>query len=136
MQTQCVRILARTSMSARVQKATVATAVSACPSTPARLTWATAHLALRAVCMTALERCVCVCSNTVTHSSEQLKYTDCFDYGLPSTQSCCFPQAHCECLEGFEKFVEGKGCTIKDMCKPDSCHKYATCATVEPGTVE
>ncbi|XP_051746711.1 stabilin-2 isoform X3 [Ctenopharyngodon idella] len=45
-------------------------------------------------------------------------------------------KAHCECLEGFEKFVEGKGCSIKDMCKPDSCHKYATCATVEPGTVE
>lgn len=91
MQAQRVRILGRTSMSARVQKATVVTAVSACPSTPARLTWATAHLALRAVCMTALERCVCVCSNTVTHLSEQFKYTDCFDYGLPSSQSCYFP---------------------------------------------
>ncbi|XP_077090778.1 stabilin-2 isoform X1 [Siphateles boraxobius] len=45
-------------------------------------------------------------------------------------------KAHCECLEGFEKFVEGVGCSIKEMCKPDSCHKYATCATVEPGTVE
>ncbi|XP_056311873.1 stabilin-2-like [Danio aesculapii] len=45
-------------------------------------------------------------------------------------------KAHCECLEGFEKFVEGQGCSIIDMCKPDSCHKYATCATAEPGTVE
>uniref|UniRef100_A0A8C1QGI3 Stabilin 2 n=1 Tax=Cyprinus carpio TaxID=7962 RepID=A0A8C1QGI3_CYPCA len=43
-------------------------------------------------------------------------------------------KSHCECLEGFEKFVERKGCSVKDVCKPDSCHKYATCATVEPGT--
>uniref|UniRef100_A0A671QZY7 Stabilin-2-like n=1 Tax=Sinocyclocheilus anshuiensis TaxID=1608454 RepID=A0A671QZY7_9TELE len=35
-----------------------------------------------------------------------------------------------------KKFVEGKGCSVKDVCKPDSCHKYATCATVEPGTVD
>ncbi|KTF90195.1 hypothetical protein cypCar_00014156 [Cyprinus carpio] len=45
-------------------------------------------------------------------------------------------KSHCECLEGFEKFVEGKGCSVKDVCKPDSCHKYATCATVESGTVD
>uniref|UniRef100_A0A8C1K0B5 Stabilin 2 n=1 Tax=Cyprinus carpio TaxID=7962 RepID=A0A8C1K0B5_CYPCA len=45
-------------------------------------------------------------------------------------------KSHCECLEGFEKFVERKGCSVKDVCKPDSCHKYATCATVEPGTVD
>ncbi|XP_016412871.1 stabilin-2-like [Sinocyclocheilus rhinocerous] len=45
-------------------------------------------------------------------------------------------KSHCECLEGFQKFVEGKGCSVKDVCKPDSCHKYATCATVEPGTVD
>ncbi|XP_051974737.1 stabilin-2 [Xyrauchen texanus] len=45
-------------------------------------------------------------------------------------------KAHCECLEGFEKFIEGNGCSLKDVCKPDSCPKYATCVTVEPGTAE
>ncbi len=59
MQVQCVRIQDRTSMSAHVQKATMAMAVSACPSTRARQTWATAYLALHAVCMMVLERCAC-----------------------------------------------------------------------------
>ncbi len=59
MQTQCVHIQDRTSMSAHAQKATVETAVSACPSTHARQSWATAHLALHAVYMMALERYVC-----------------------------------------------------------------------------
>lgn len=45
-------------------------------------------------------------------------------------------KSHCECLEGFSQYVERMGCSIKDVCRPDSCHKYATCATVVPGTVE
>ncbi|KAA0720877.1 X-link domain-containing adhesion molecule 2 Fasciclin [Triplophysa tibetana] len=58
----------------------------------------------------------------------------------PSSSTRCVydgpGKSHCECLEGFSKYVERMGCSIKDVCKPDSCHKYATCATVVPGTVE
>ncbi|XP_056603572.1 stabilin-2 isoform X1 [Triplophysa dalaica] len=58
----------------------------------------------------------------------------------PSSSTRCVydgpGKSHCECLEGFSKYVERMGCSIKDVCRPDSCHKYATCATVVPGTVE
>ncbi|XP_017567677.1 stabilin-2 isoform X2 [Pygocentrus nattereri] len=45
-------------------------------------------------------------------------------------------KAHCECLPGFEKLVMGVGCSLRDACKPDSCHKNAYCTNVAPGTVE
>lgn len=82
--------------------------------------------------------CLCVCKhcNTLCTYLSHLNVQIALIMVCPSSQSCCFPQAHCECLEGFVKFVEGVGCSIKDMCKPDSCHKYAACATVEPGRVE
>ncbi|XP_062863681.1 stabilin-2 [Trichomycterus rosablanca] len=45
-------------------------------------------------------------------------------------------KGHCECLSGFDKLVMGEGCSVKDACKPGSCHKNANCTTVAPGTVE
>ncbi|XP_076861229.1 stabilin-2-like isoform X2 [Brachyhypopomus gauderio] len=45
-------------------------------------------------------------------------------------------KAHCECLQGFQKLVMGVSCSLKDVCKPDSCHKNAHCRTAAPGTVE
>ncbi|KAI5617948.1 stabilin-2 isoform X2, partial [Silurus asotus] len=45
-------------------------------------------------------------------------------------------KAHCECLDGFEKLVMGVGCSLRDVCKPDSCHKNAYCTTVAPETVD
>ncbi|GAA6102753.1 stabilin-2 [Tachysurus ichikawai] len=63
------------------------------------------------------------------------------DYGgCQSNSSRCVydgpGKAHCECLEGFEKLVMGVGCSLRDACKPDSCHKNAYCMTVAPETVE
>ncbi|TSK13306.1 Stabilin-2 [Bagarius yarrelli] len=63
------------------------------------------------------------------------------DYGgCQSNSSRCVydgpGKAHCECLEGFEKLVVGAGCSLRDVCKPDSCHLQAYCITVAPNTVE
>uniref|UniRef100_A0AAY5EJ47 Stabilin 2 n=1 Tax=Electrophorus electricus TaxID=8005 RepID=A0AAY5EJ47_ELEEL len=45
---------------------------------------------------------------------------------LSNSTGCVYDgpgKAHCECLEGFEKLVMGVSCSLKDACKPDSCHK-------------
>ncbi|XP_039999160.1 stabilin-2 isoform X2 [Xiphias gladius] len=44
-------------------------------------------------------------------------------------------KSHCECLPGFDNLSNG-GCSLKDSCRPDSCHKNANCTTVAPGRVE
>ncbi|XP_045899102.1 stabilin-2-like [Micropterus dolomieu] len=44
-------------------------------------------------------------------------------------------KSHCECLPGFDNLSNGD-CSLKDSCRPDSCHKNANCATVGPGRVE
>ncbi|XP_053506197.1 stabilin-2 [Ictalurus furcatus] len=63
------------------------------------------------------------------------------DYGgcQSNSERCVYDgpgKAHCECLEGFEKLVMGVGCSLRDACKPDSCHMNAYCTTVAPETVE
>uniref|UniRef100_A0A8B9K9U2 Stabilin 2 n=1 Tax=Astyanax mexicanus TaxID=7994 RepID=A0A8B9K9U2_ASTMX len=45
-------------------------------------------------------------------------------------------KAHCECLPGFDKMPIGVGCRLRDVCRPDSCHKDAKCTTTAPGKVE
>ncbi|XP_047431437.1 stabilin-2 isoform X2 [Mugil cephalus] len=44
-------------------------------------------------------------------------------------------KSHCECLPGFENLLNGR-CSLKDLCRPDSCHQNANCSTVAPGQVE
>ncbi|CAN9508355.1 unnamed protein product [Ophioblennius macclurei] len=44
-------------------------------------------------------------------------------------------KSHCECLPGFDKTSDG-GCSLKDVCAPNSCDKNANCSTVAPGQVE
>ncbi|XP_041819472.1 stabilin-2 isoform X1 [Chelmon rostratus] len=44
-------------------------------------------------------------------------------------------KSHCECLPGFEHLSDG-GCSLKESCRPDSCHKDANCTTVGPGRVQ
>nr|XP_046235043.1 stabilin-2 isoform X1 [Scatophagus argus] len=44
-------------------------------------------------------------------------------------------KSHCECLPGFDHLLNGR-CSLKDSCRPDSCHKDANCTTVGPGRVE
>uniref|UniRef100_A0A8D3AH52 Stabilin 2 n=1 Tax=Scophthalmus maximus TaxID=52904 RepID=A0A8D3AH52_SCOMX len=44
-------------------------------------------------------------------------------------------KSHCECLPGFDHLSDG-GCSLKDSCRPGSCHKNANCSTVGPGRVE
>nr|XP_019961729.1 PREDICTED: stabilin-2-like [Paralichthys olivaceus] len=44
-------------------------------------------------------------------------------------------KSHCECLPGFNNLSNG-GCSLKDVCRPGSCHKKANCSTVGPGQVE
>uniref|UniRef100_A0A667ZAU2 Stabilin 2 n=1 Tax=Myripristis murdjan TaxID=586833 RepID=A0A667ZAU2_9TELE len=43
---------------------------------------------------------------------------------------------HCECLAGFDNLERGVSCSLKEACKPDSCHKNANCTTVAPERVE
>ncbi|XP_034722463.1 stabilin-2-like, partial [Etheostoma cragini] len=43
--------------------------------------------------------------------------------------------SHCECLPGFERLGDG-GCSLKDACRPDSCHRNANCSTAGPGQVQ
>ncbi|KAF7646718.1 hypothetical protein LDENG_00183230 [Lucifuga dentata] len=45
-------------------------------------------------------------------------------------------KSHCECLPGFDNLENGVSCSLKDSCKPDSCHRNANCSNVEPGRVE
>ncbi|XP_063761654.1 stabilin-2 isoform X2 [Eleginops maclovinus] len=54
------------------------------------------------------------------------------------TTSCVYDgpgKSHCECLPGFA-LLRGGGCSLKDACRPDSCHKDATCQTAELGQVQ
>ncbi|XP_026003013.1 stabilin-2 [Astatotilapia calliptera] len=44
-------------------------------------------------------------------------------------------RSHCECLSGFDT-LSGGGCSLKNSCTPDSCHRNANCSTVGPGQVE
>uniref|UniRef100_UPI0037E83392 stabilin-2 n=1 Tax=Semicossyphus pulcher TaxID=241346 RepID=UPI0037E83392 len=44
-------------------------------------------------------------------------------------------KSHCECLPGFEH-LSGGGCSLKESCRPESCHKNANCTTVGPGRVQ
>uniref|UniRef100_A0A8D0DEB8 Stabilin 2 n=1 Tax=Sander lucioperca TaxID=283035 RepID=A0A8D0DEB8_SANLU len=43
--------------------------------------------------------------------------------------------SHCECLPGFERLLDG-ACSLKDACRPDSCHKNANCTTAGPDRVQ
>ncbi|KAK6314887.1 hypothetical protein J4Q44_G00144160 [Coregonus suidteri] len=45
-------------------------------------------------------------------------------------------KSHCECQDGFDHLAGGVSCSLKDMCRPDSCSKNANCSTVEPNVVE
>ncbi|XP_055506603.1 stabilin-2 isoform X2 [Leucoraja erinacea] len=46
-------------------------------------------------------------------------------------------KAHCQCLDGYNSLEPGKGCSMADVCKThNTCHKYATCTTVNPGEIE
>ncbi|XP_042259475.1 stabilin-2 [Thunnus maccoyii] len=45
-------------------------------------------------------------------------------------------KSHCECLPGFENLSDGVRCSLKDSCRPDSCHQNANCTTVAPGRVQ
>ncbi|XP_025106838.1 stabilin-2-like isoform X1 [Pomacea canaliculata] len=38
----------------------------------------------------------------------------------------------CDCLAGYERYVEGKGCSLKDVCHFADCHSKANCTTVGP----
>ncbi|XP_062239185.1 stabilin-2 isoform X1 [Platichthys flesus] len=44
-------------------------------------------------------------------------------------------KSHCECLPGFDNLSDG-GCSLKDACRPGSCHKNANCSTVGLGRVQ
>ncbi|XP_036067068.1 stabilin-2-like, partial [Oryzias melastigma] len=49
----------------------------------------------------------------------------------PESTSCVYTgpgKSRCDCLPGFER-RSGEGCTLKDACKPASCHKNANCST-------
>ncbi|XP_026182637.1 stabilin-2 isoform X2 [Mastacembelus armatus] len=56
----------------------------------------------------------------------------------PESSRCVYDgpgKSHCECLPGFENLLNG-GCSMRDSCRPDSCHKNANCTTVGPGRVQ
>lgn len=44
----------------------------------------------------------------------------------------------CDCLEGFENYVEGDGCQLIDACVANKtlCHENANCTTTGPWEVE
>ncbi|CAJ1054448.1 LOW QUALITY PROTEIN: stabilin-2-like [Xyrichtys novacula] len=44
-------------------------------------------------------------------------------------------KSHCECLPGFDRLNAG-GCSLKEACRPGSCHEHANCTTVAPGRFE
>ncbi|XP_076025570.1 LOW QUALITY PROTEIN: stabilin-2 [Genypterus blacodes] len=57
----------------------------------------------------------------------------------PLTARCVYDgpgKAHCECLPGLDHLQKDGSCSLKDSCKPDSCHRNANCSTVGPGAVE
>ncbi|KAF1394437.1 hypothetical protein PFLUV_G00000290 [Perca fluviatilis] len=43
--------------------------------------------------------------------------------------------SHCECLPGFERLLD-MSCSLRDACRPDSCHRDANCTTVGPDRVQ
>uniref|UniRef100_A0A673XJC1 Stabilin 2 n=1 Tax=Salmo trutta TaxID=8032 RepID=A0A673XJC1_SALTR len=45
-------------------------------------------------------------------------------------------KSHCECQDGFDHLTGGVSCSLKDLCRPNSCSKHANCSTVEPNIVE
>ena len=47
-------------------------------------------------------------------------------------------QSHCECVEGYQNYVQGVGCNMIDMCllNVTQCHKHANCSTISPGVAE
>ncbi|XP_034019032.1 stabilin-2 [Thalassophryne amazonica] len=45
-------------------------------------------------------------------------------------------KSHCECLYGFHDLQDGVRCSLRDSCKPSSCHRNANCSTVAPYQVE
>lgn len=51
--------------------------------------------------------------------------------------TCLFAvlQSHCECLPGYQHLLDGS-CSLRDSCRPDSCHKNANCTNVGPERVE
>ncbi|KAM9327686.1 stabilin-2 isoform 2-T2 [Pholidichthys leucotaenia] len=56
----------------------------------------------------------------------------------PESARCIYDgpgKSHCECLTDYEQLSSG-ACALKDVCRPNSCHKNANCTTVEPGQVE
>ncbi|KAM4569636.1 stabilin-2 [Odontesthes bonariensis] len=56
----------------------------------------------------------------------------------PDSARCVYDgpgKSHCECLPGFENLSPG-GCSLRDACRPGSCHKNANCSTLGPGGVE
>ncbi|KAM7367455.1 hypothetical protein PAMP_015355 [Pampus punctatissimus] len=60
--------------------------------------------------------------------------------GCSTTSTRCIydgpGKSHCECLPGFDNMLDSVSCSLKDSCRPDSCHKDANCTTVGPGRVE
>ncbi|XP_043943785.1 stabilin-2 [Protopterus annectens] len=45
-------------------------------------------------------------------------------------------KAHCECKDGFQNLIPGKGCTLPDLCRTNNnCHKNAVCTTELPGKI-
>ncbi|CAB1345818.1 unnamed protein product [Coregonus sp. 'balchen'] len=77
------------------------------------------------------------CLQQVCHS-----HATCAHVG-PNKHSCTCAQgysgdghSHCECQDGFDHLAGGVSCSLKDMCRPDSCSKNANCSTVEPNVVE
>ncbi|XP_072234103.1 stabilin-2 [Leuresthes tenuis] len=56
----------------------------------------------------------------------------------PGSARCVYDgpgKSHCECLPGYENLSAG-GCSLRDACRPGSCHKNANCSTPGPGRVE
>ncbi|KAG7454371.1 hypothetical protein MATL_G00259010 [Megalops atlanticus] len=60
--------------------------------------------------------------------------------GCPTDSTRCVydgpGKSHCECLQGFENLVQGVGCSLKNLCKPDTCNKNADCSTIHPGVTQ
>ncbi|XP_041833045.1 stabilin-2 [Melanotaenia boesemani] len=56
----------------------------------------------------------------------------------PKSTRCIYNgpgKSHCECLPGYESLLDGS-CSLRDVCRPESCHMNANCSTTEPGRVE
>ncbi|XP_061571016.1 stabilin-2 isoform X2 [Cololabis saira] len=56
----------------------------------------------------------------------------------PESTRCIYDgpgKSHCECLPAFDH-LSGGGCSLKELCRPGSCHKNANCTTVASGGVQ